>query len=172
MISLEQVKLLETRVARAIEYVERVTGENNTLVQREAELQAKLDTYQKRIDELEVVVMRFKEDQSRIEDGIIAALDRLNQFEEAVEKSLTEKQTGGKPSARNATKPAKPADAKTPKEQPAAGLASAAAAIAAVQPASGEMFFEIPEAHPEKDIDPLNGEDEDSLSAEGELEIF
>jgi len=51
-------------------------------------MQAKLDSYQKRIDELEVHIMRFKEDQGRIEDGIISALDRLNQFEEAFESSL------------------------------------------------------------------------------------
>jgi peptidoglycan hydrolase CwlO-like protein len=163
MISLEQVKLLETRVARAIEYVERVTGENDILVQREAELRAKLDSYQKRIDELEVAVMRFKEDQGRIEDGILAALDRLNQFEESVEKSLNEKQAGGKKPAKPAL-PAKPDKAQEPpvqaKEPPRAGLA-----------ASGEIFFEIPEAQTEQDIaDPLT--DEDSLSAEGELDIF
>jgi FtsZ-binding cell division protein ZapB len=81
MVSLEQVKLLESKVARAIDYVERVSGEN-------AVLQEKLDSYQKRIDELEVLVQRFKEDQGRIEDGILAALDRLNQFEDAIEKSL------------------------------------------------------------------------------------
>lgn len=87
MVSLEQVKLLETKVARAIEYVERVTGEN-------ALLQGKLESYQKRIDELEVLVQRFKEDQGRIEDGILSALDRLNQFEDAIEKSLAAR---GKP---------------------------------------------------------------------------
>ncbi|MDR1099521.1 MAG: cell division protein ZapB [Treponema sp.] len=81
MVSLEQVKLLETKVAKTIEYVERVTGEN-------AVLQEKLDSYQQRIDELEVLVRRFKEDQGRIEDGILSALDRLNQFEDAIEKSL------------------------------------------------------------------------------------
>lgn len=171
MISLEQVKLLETKVARAIEYVERVTGENSALVQKEAELRAKLDSYQKRIDELEVAVMRFKEDQSRIEDGILAALDRLNQFEEAVEKSLNEKQAGEKKTANPAKQaPAKPtAPAKPDKEQ--------APPVQAKEPAKGglaasaEMYFEIPEAQTEQDIaDPLT--DEDSLSAEGELDIF
>jgi len=187
MISLEQVKLLETRVARAIEYVERVTGENNALVQREAELRAKLDSYQKRIDELEVAVMHFKEDQSRIEDGILAALDRLNQFEEAVEKSLNEKQADGK-KTENPAKPAKPTlSAKpvlqtkpdkvvqAPPVQAKAGLYSQADSVSQAgqpaQPASGEVFFEIPEAQTEQNIaDPLS--DEDSLSPEGELDIF
>ncbi|MDR3192572.1 MAG: cell division protein ZapB [Treponema sp.] len=82
MITLEQVKLLESKAVRAIEYVERVSREN-------AQLQGKLDSYQKRIDELEVVIRQFKEDQSRIEEGVLAALDRLNQFEDAIERSLS-----------------------------------------------------------------------------------
>jgi chromosome segregation ATPase len=82
MITLEQVKLLESKAARAIEYVERVSREN-------AQLQGKLDSYQKRIDELEVVIRQFKEDQGRIEEGVLAALDRLNQFEDAIERSLS-----------------------------------------------------------------------------------
>jgi hypothetical protein len=48
----------------------------------------KLEDYQKRIDELEVLIQRFKDEQNRIEDGILAALDRLNQFEAAVSRSL------------------------------------------------------------------------------------
>lgn len=82
MISLEQVKLLEAKVSRTIDYVKKVTEENVLL-------KGKLDSYQQRIDELEVLILRFKEDQSRIEDGILSALDRLNQFEDAVEKKLS-----------------------------------------------------------------------------------
>ncbi|MDR0710467.1 MAG: cell division protein ZapB [Spirochaetaceae bacterium] len=81
MVTLEQIKLLETKVARAIDVVTRVTGEN-------AYLKGKLENYQKRIDELEVLIQRFKEDQGRIEDGILSALDRLNEFEAAMEKSI------------------------------------------------------------------------------------
>jgi hypothetical protein len=82
MVTLEQVKLLETKVAKAIGYVNQVNGENSRL-------RATLDGYRKRIDELEVLVQQFKEDQGRIEKGIISALDRLNQFEDAIEKSLS-----------------------------------------------------------------------------------
>ena len=82
MVSLEQVKLLETKVTRTIEYVKKTTEENSRL-------KVKLDSYQKRIDELEILIQRFREDQSRIEDGILSALDRLNQFEDALESTLT-----------------------------------------------------------------------------------
>jgi FtsZ-binding cell division protein ZapB len=90
MINLEQVKLLESKVAKAIDYVERLTKENTALRRQEAEWQKKMESYQKRIDELEILVTGFKEDQGRIEEGILAALDRLSQFEKAIEKSLRE----------------------------------------------------------------------------------
>jgi len=89
MVSLEQVKLLESKVTRAIDYLKKVTEEK-------AQLIAKMDLYQKRIDELEVLIQRFKDDQSRIEDGILSALDRLNQFEDALDiKHGSERHTGG-----------------------------------------------------------------------------
>ena len=86
MVSLEQVKLLETKVARTIDYVKKVTEENSFL-------KGKLDSYQQRIDELEVLIKQFREDQSRIEDGILSALDRLNQFEDALESKLAQQNT-------------------------------------------------------------------------------
>ena len=82
MLSLEQVKLLESKVSKAIDYVKSVTEEN-------VRLKGKLDSYQKRIEELEVLMQLFKEEQSRIEDGILSALDRLNQFEDALESTLS-----------------------------------------------------------------------------------
>jgi len=94
MINLEQVKLLETKVAKTIDFVDKISKENAALIRREAELQEKLETYQKRIDELEVLIRGFKEEQGRIEDGILSALDRLSQFEEAIEKSLKDKPQG------------------------------------------------------------------------------
>jgi len=100
MISLEQVQELETKVAKAIEYVQKVNAENAALSSERASLQQKLETNQKRLDELELLVMRFKEDQGRIEDGIVAALDRLSQFEEAFENSLNEKTTQKKTHAK------------------------------------------------------------------------
>jgi len=81
MLSLDQVRLLDEKVARTVEYVGRLTAEN-------AALRKKIDSTQKRIDELEVFVSLFKEEQGRIEDGILSALDRLSKFENAIEKSL------------------------------------------------------------------------------------
>jgi len=83
MITLEQVRLLESKVVKTLDYVKTVSAENN-------QLREKLDAYRSRIDELETIVLAFKEDQGRIEAGIISALDRLNQFEDAIEQGLTE----------------------------------------------------------------------------------
>ena len=105
MITLEQVRLLESKVAKTIDFVKKVTEEN-------AALKGKLDSYQKRIEELEVLIHRFQEDQGRIEDGILSALDRLNQFEDALESKLSIETTvsgGGKLPKGNKSNP----DAKT-----------------------------------------------------------
>ena len=83
MVTLEQVKLLESKVGKALSYVETLSAENATL-------REKLDGYRRRIDELETVVLAFKEDQGRIEAGIVSALERLNQFEDAVERGISE----------------------------------------------------------------------------------
>jgi len=129
MLSLEQVQLLETKVAKAIEYVQRVTAENATLSSERAALLSKLEANQKRLDELEMLVMRFKEDQGRIEDGIIAALDRLSQFEEAFENSLKDKSV-------------KKSSVK--KEKPQA------------QSSDTEEFFEIQESQTDKNAEELD----------------
>jgi len=86
MVTLEQVKLLESKVGKALSYVENLSAENATL-------REKLDGYRRRIDELETIVLAFKEDQGRIEAGIVSALERLNQFEDAVERGINEVRT-------------------------------------------------------------------------------
>jgi chromosome segregation ATPase len=130
MINLEQVKLLESKVVKAIDYVERLAKENAALQRQEAEWQAKLESYQKRIDELEILVMGFKEDQGQIEEGILAALDRLSQFEKAIEESLRETKSAGskKSGAKNAKESA---DADVPE-------------TADTGSADGQTCFEIP----------------------------
>ncbi|MCL2191515.1 MAG: hypothetical protein FWB79_05965 [Treponema sp.] len=126
MLNFEHVKLLEAKVAKAIDYVERINREKNALLQRdteirgklesyqkqEAEFKAQLDSYQSRIDELEVLVSRFREDQDKIEEGILSALDRLSQFEKDIDKSLKGKANDKAPeyAEENAETESEPAD--------------------------------------------------------------
>ena len=76
MLSLEHVKLLESKVTRTIEVIKSLSEEN-------AVLRSKLDRYQGRIGELETLIKSFKEDQGKIESGILAAIEKLNQLEDS-----------------------------------------------------------------------------------------
>ncbi|MDR2072707.1 MAG: cell division protein ZapB [Spirochaetaceae bacterium] len=75
MVTLEQIKLLESKIARAIDFVGQLTEENVRL--------------KKRNDELEDTIAKLKEEKNKVEEGIISALGRLNQFEDAIERSLS-----------------------------------------------------------------------------------
>ncbi|MDR2537846.1 MAG: cell division protein ZapB [Treponema sp.] len=82
MEALDHVKILESKVVKAIDFVKRLTEEND-------QLKDQLDSYQKQVDELEALIQSFREEQGRIEEGILSALSRLNQFEDAIDKSLS-----------------------------------------------------------------------------------
>ena len=71
MITLDQIKQLDVKVRKAIDMINSLTSENKML-------QDKLDTYQLRIEELEILIDTFKEDQGEIEHGIIDALNQLD----------------------------------------------------------------------------------------------
>ena len=193
MLNLDQVKLLETKVAKAVEYVERVAGENAALHQKEEELQATLESYQKRIDELEILIAQFKEEQGQIEDGILSALDKLNWFEEAMENSLKGKPATNK-GAGNVNTPSAmhSAGQNAPQSVPNPAVTKP---VSEGQPSAvsdgGEICFEIPEKAAVDIIDPLRGADPlvndnplggasdekkitgaDNPAKDGELEIF
>jgi uncharacterized phage infection (PIP) family protein YhgE len=77
MLSLDQVRLLENRVEKAVGKIENLTAEN-------AQLRTQLSGLQTRVNELEGLVRSFKDDQGRIEEGILNALDKLSAFEDSV----------------------------------------------------------------------------------------
>jgi chromosome segregation ATPase len=157
MVTLEQIKLLETKVARAIDVVTRVTGEN-------AYLKGKLENYQKRIDELEVLIQRFKEDQGKIEDGILSALDRLNEFEAAIENSIA---------------PVKPAAGDSVQEE-ATVMPEPANPVPEDEETGDTLMFSVPEGGASEDDDSEDDdirEDDDKIPGDSgggtaELDIF
>jgi FtsZ-binding cell division protein ZapB len=149
MVTLDQVKELDEKVTKAIDYVKKVTGENGRLKEENSRLTEKLDSCQKRIDELEVLVQKFKEEQGRIEDGILSALDRLNQFEDAVESAIS------------AAKPAKPTA--KPEAVKTEAVTTAAVRAAAVQPETPKTEDSGP---------PLEEDEDEALLDSGELDIF
>jgi hypothetical protein len=74
MVTLEQVKVLESKVSKALGFISQLSQEN-------ALLKGQLEKDKTRIDELEMLVERFKEEQGKIEESIVATLDQLAQFE-------------------------------------------------------------------------------------------
>ena len=77
MVNLDQIKQLEARVSKAIELMQALKDENDLL-------KLELHDRQKRIEELENIVLVFKNDQAKIEEGIINALNHLSAFEDTV----------------------------------------------------------------------------------------
>jgi hypothetical protein len=76
MITLEQIRLLEGKISRAIELIHALKEENTTL-------RRGLESAQRRMKELEVMVDGFKSDQKEIETVIVRTLHNLDELEEA-----------------------------------------------------------------------------------------
>jgi len=89
---LEHVKVLEAKVDKEIDFAKRLIEENNQL--KEA-----VNSYMNRIVDLESIIQAFKEEQSAVESGILSALNRLNQFEDTIEKKLAGASLGIEPQA-------------------------------------------------------------------------
>ncbi len=77
MLNLDQVRLLENRVEHAVTRIQSLTAENSRL-------HSDISTLKNRIQELESLVNTFRNDQGRIEEGILNALERLSAFEDAI----------------------------------------------------------------------------------------
>jgi peptidoglycan hydrolase CwlO-like protein len=77
MITLEQIRLLESKIGKAVELIRTLKEENKTL--RRA-----VNSAQGRMRELEKLVDTFKSDQQEIEQCIVRALDNLDRLEEEV----------------------------------------------------------------------------------------
>jgi hypothetical protein len=92
MISLEQIRLLETRINKAVELIRSLKDENKTL--RRA-----VNTNQARMRELEKLVGDFKSDQQEIEQCIVRALENLDRLEEEVADRKGRKEPVGDPQA-------------------------------------------------------------------------
>src|SRR5574344_1749557 len=80
MISLDQILLLENKVESAVKKIIQLQAENDALRKSCAELTNSLSAKSEQLSS-------FEQDQSKIENGIIKALDRLNSIENSVLKA-------------------------------------------------------------------------------------
>ncbi len=88
MISLEQIKQLESKVHGAVGRIKTLASENMTLKKR-------LEQYEARIGELEELISEFKNDQDEIEQGIVAALSQLDSLEDTVAQQTASSSVSG-----------------------------------------------------------------------------
>ena len=122
MISLEQIRSLETKVHKAVSMLTAVQEENQLL-------RSKLGACENRVEELEFMIEEFKEDQSEIEQGIISALNHLDHLEDAVGGLKTGTQS---------------AETAAPILDEAPVIAVAAKAVTADEPAPAIAEWEVP----------------------------
>ncbi len=114
MVNLEQIRLLESRVQKAIQYIQKLREENKSL-------RASLETYEKRIGDLESMVGDFKSGQQEIELSITNALKQLDQLEDAL---IEDPDEAGTPAKRHAPPSQPPGGTHTktaPKDRGTAG---------------------------------------------------
>jgi FtsZ-binding cell division protein ZapB len=83
MISLSQIQELEAKISTAVTVIKNLKEENTSV-------KDKLGSYQKRIEELEILISKFKSEQDKIEEGIINALKQLDKIEDSVNKPSAE----------------------------------------------------------------------------------
>ena len=78
MISLDQIRTLESRVQRVISRLQQVEAENRELRERAAAGKQRLTQLQQQLD-------RHSEDQAEIERGILSTLEQLDQVDTEAE---------------------------------------------------------------------------------------
>jgi hypothetical protein len=170
MVTLEQIKLLESKIVKAIGVVNQLTEENVRLKKRNDEMK-------ERNGELEELVERLKDERTKVEAGIVSALDRLNQFEDVIERSLAATKPAAPPlMAAHITEETPVPSAHTVVETPVpaahADVETLFPAAAAPLPAAAHTETGLPSAYTvsetETEVEELN----DAGSDEAELDIF
>jgi hypothetical protein len=140
MVSLEQIKLLESKIVKAIGFVTQLTEENVRL--------------KKRNEELGEIAARLKDEKIRVEEGIVSALDSLNRFEDAIERSISTVKASGRPKGGELTAETMSAPVPTEPSVPAASASAASAsAPAARNPVQGPPAEPIPSIYTVEEID-------------------
>lgn len=158
MITLDQIRTLEKKVHAAVSRIANLKHENSVLKE-------KLESYEQRITELEARISDFKQEQSEIEQGILSALDQLDQLEDDV------------------LDPSSASEASDPASTPAAGpdgISTGEPESAHVPPAeerAGNESFpgdgdEAADADDAATEEPAGDDIERSSEERGELDIF
>jgi FtsZ-binding cell division protein ZapB len=120
MISLEQIRLLEAKITKAVDLITSLREENRAL-------KAAVESAQGRMQDLETLVEDFKADQSDIEDCIKRAIQNLDQLEGDLSDSVGQSGTDTTPQIDTPTPAADSTD--NPADAPAEGGDAPSAAV-------------------------------------------
>jgi len=155
MLSLEQIRILNAKVQKALEVISQLRTENKTL-------RSRLGDYEKRMGELETLVSSYNTDQNEIENGILGILSQLDRLEE----EITSQPSGSGPvPVPEAEAPASP----VPKAEPAAAASESAGESVQESPREESKPAAVQSAVPA----PSDSEEEGYRSdVEAELDIF
>jgi FtsZ-binding cell division protein ZapB len=143
MITLEQIRLLEGKITKAIELIRILKEENSTL-------RKGLESAQKRMKELESLVDGFKTDQKEIESVIVRTLRTLDELEESSVTKRQERTQGGVAAAPGGNPAAAPGG--NPAAAPGGNPAAAPGGFTASAPGMPLRESESPPAKEELDI--------------------
>ena len=144
MLNLDQVRLLENKVERAVQMIKSLHTEKDAL-------KKEIEARDRRISELEKLIIVFKDDQSKIEEGIINA---LNTKKHETRPSASEFETAAPVSAGS-----KPESFSTPSPKTSSHQAPAADPVSE-EPVSGNL---------QKDLDDVLGQSSDTSK---QMDIF
>jgi hypothetical protein len=171
MVTLEQIKLLESKITRAIDVVTRLNEENARL--------------KKRNGELEELAERLKNEKTRMQEEMISVLERFNLLEDAIDRSLDSlkgtktqdlpAQPPVRPEARVSGETRAPDTFRKPAEpeQPAVSPPGPAQPVPAqAGPESVRPEPAVPQAYLVDEEETENAEEEDEDTGEAELDIF
>jgi FtsZ-binding cell division protein ZapB len=95
MISLEQIRLLENKITKALAHIEQLRGENQKLHDENRSLRGGIDSANKRMKELEAMIEGFKTDQKEIEEIVVRALGTLDELEDGISPAPTPSSVNG-----------------------------------------------------------------------------
>jgi hypothetical protein len=159
MISLEQIRLLESKISRAIELIRILKEENGTL-------RKGLESAQKRMKELESLVDGFKTDQREIESVIVRTLHNLDELEESTAAGKRAEHAGaGASSAFAPAAPSAPPATPSPTAAPAVAPTTTPAAPAPAAAGKGEGAEALP--HRRSPVDPQGSLEQPEPSSAG-----
>ena len=164
MISVEQIRLLESKVQAAVATLSSLQEENSML-------KSKLTDYEKRIDELEYLIEEFKEEQTEIEQGIISALNKLDSLE-----SASRQVQASKPQItiheEVVTQPQEPETMEQEQSTPIGEPPTTPVTDNPASPESYETHISAPEASHQEDVEDQDDTPDENETKTIELDIF